>query len=587
MNGKIIHIKNHPYIFTAFLFLFCFIAFGTFNIQTVTAVNYIGAIILTISALYIIFSKKDRVHKTIKKESKKPIYILMGVLCVLVMLSVFAKVPRIEGIIEGRNSLVIFVFLMAAAFLYCIYLSIKKKWSYQRILFIIFCLGFIIHLYYNIRGDLYTVQNDIGSFKSDGSGHLGYIEYIYNHNFRLPQFDPREKWQYYHPPLHHICEALLLKVQTLCGVPFTTAIYNCQFPPLLYCMMTITISYRIFREIGLRKKALCVSFAIVTFCPAFVYMGGRMNNDIMSVMFMMACVLNTIKWYKNQNIRNILMIALCFGLGMLSKMSVWIVAPPIAVIFITVLVQKLRQKDFKSFRGLFSQMCVFLLIAAPMSFYWSIRNYVRFGVPIGYIPEAESMIADGASQYISQPILQRIFDFSPYQLKNPFTAVGVYKYSDYNEYNPIVGLLKSSSTGNGVGLFMEWAAHPLLWTTIILALISFIFMIIVLFKKKTMPVIWKWFFSVFYLFIIVSYYIFCFKYPNVCTEEIRYASPVIIIGAMFVGIAIQKIFNKNNKSSKLIRNGTIALSSVYCVLSFAYIAIYTSMIVCAMQFGYT
>ena len=69
-------------------------------------------------------------------------------------------------------------------------------------------------------------------------------------------------------------------------------------------------------------------------------MSGVVNNDLLSVVCMIFTLLFTARWYKNQSIRNILKIALTFGLGMLSKLSAWMVAVPVAVVFTTALVRK-------------------------------------------------------------------------------------------------------------------------------------------------------------------------------------------------------------------------------------------------------
>ena len=45
----------------------------------------------------------------------------------------------------------------------------------------------------------------------------------------------------------------------------------------------------------------------------------------------------------------------------------------------------------------------------------------------------------------------------------------------------------------------------------------------------------KIFIALIYAVFFVSYYIFCFQFPFVCTENIRYAVPLIILGAFFTG----------------------------------------------------
>ncbi|MGN0470518.1 MAG: ArnT family glycosyltransferase [Acutalibacteraceae bacterium] len=402
-------------------------------------------------------------------------------------------------------------------------------------------------------------------------GHIGYIQYIYD-NWNLPQFDPRTCWQYYHPPLHHIIEALFIHAQTAFGVSFVVAAQNCQFPTMLYCMFTIVTVYKILFELGIRKTALCVSSAVVAFTPALINMSGTMNNDMLSVMFVALSLLTAIQWYKNQRARNILKIALFFGLGMFTKLSVWIVAVPVAIIFIAALVQKIIAKDKKQFGRLFGQMCAFLGVAAPLSFYWSIRNLVRFGVPMGYIPDPQSQY-DAQLQIIENPIWQRLFDFNLSQFASPFTSNPLFGSGEnaYHEYNPLVALFKSASIGSGFGQSkMEYPAYFLLLTGIIAALVSFICMIAVLVKKNAMPLIWKLVFGVFYAAEMVSYYSFCIKYPYVCTEEIRYAVPVIFTGAVFIAFALKNVFTGKTNLTKIMRYAVMISVILFCAVAIIY-----------------
>ena len=572
-KSKIIPLLQHPYLVTFFLWLASLMITAVFWVDTVVGLNYISAFLFVGLAAFTITQKKKKIRKTVEPNNKnlnviQLLSIFAAVMYFYIMLRIFAIVPS-DGFLEGRNTFVIFSFLAAAVIFYIVLCSVKKKWCYQRVLITIFLLSFMIHLFYILYTDFAVRQFDLGTLFQP-HGHIGYAGYIYD-NWNLPQFDPTTYWQYYHPPLHHIIEALFLHAQTVFGVPLVIAAQNCQFPTLLYAMFTIVTVYKIFIELGIRKTALCVSTAIVALTPVLICMGGMMNNDMLSIMFVMLSLLAAIKWYKNQCAKNILKVALFFGLGMFTKLSAWIVAVPIAVIFITALVKKIIAKDKKQFGRLFGQMWAFLGVAAPLSFYWSIRNFVRFGVPIGYIPEPYAGTGD-KTQLITNPVWQRLFDFNLNQFSYPFTVSPISnENATYNEYNPLVALLKSASIGLGVDESdMLIPAYFMFWTGVLIAVVSFICMIAVLVKKHSMPVLWKAVFGLFYVAEMVSYYIFCIKYPYVCTEEIRYAVPVIFIGAMFIGIALKNVFTGKTKFLKIIRYITIISVILFCVMSLVY-----------------
>lgn len=573
-KNKIIPLLQHPYLVTFFLWFSALMTTAVFWADTVLAINYVSAILFVGIAAFTITQKKKKARRTIDPNNKnlnilQLLAIFAAIMYFYIMLRIFEIVPT-DGYLEARNVFVIFAFVAAAVIFYIVLCTVKKKWCYQRILIAMFLMSCMVHLFYILYTDFCVRQFDLGTlFKPNG--HIGYIGYIYD-NWNVPQFDPRTYWQYYHPPLHHIIEALFLHAQTVFGVPLVIAAQNCQFPTLLYAMFTIITVYKILIELGIRKTALCVSTAIVAFTPVLIVMGGIMNNDILSIMFMMLSLLAAMQWYKDQRAKKILKVALFFGLGMFTKLSAWIVAVPIAVIFITALVQKIIAKDKKQFGRLFGQMCAFLGIAAPLSFYWSIRNLVRFGVPIGYIPEPAVTSSTNKSQLITNSIWQRLFDFNPNQFAYPFTLNAITKEdATYNEYNPLVALLKSSSFGSGVNQDdMLIPAYFLLWINIIVAVVSFICMIAVLIKKHSMPALWKGVFGSFYVAEMVSYYVFCIKYPYVCTEEVRYAVPVIFIGAIFIGIALKNVFTGKTKLSKIMRYTIIISVALFCIMSLIY-----------------
>ena len=560
------NIKKHPYISVFIAWVFFFLTFGRFSTEGVLPINYISPIVFGASLIiiYLIYSEKTKS----KTENLNKIYIrfiLAVSVCVLYTLAAvyaFSKISY-DRYIEGRNPLVPFVFVVTAMLVTSIFISIRKKWSFEKAAVIIFGLGFAVHLLF-ILSNLFWTQLDLGSVNSDW-GHLGYIRQIYD-NFIPAQFDPRQKWQFYHPPLHYYIEALFLRLQTLSGLNIITASYNLQYPTLLYFLFTFITSKKIAEEFNLTKIPQLIVLLIMAFSPAFVMVSNYMNNDMLSVLFIMLCILHSIRWYKNRTLKNIITIALCFGFGMLTKLSVWMAAIPIAVLFIAALIENLKSKEFKSFWKLFRQMCVFLCVAAPLALYWSLRNLIRFGVPIGFIPQSME-----ASNYIHVPIMQRLFDFNPHQFD--ITAVASHTRDfGYNEYNPLVALIKSSSSDIcSAENFEKKFFHIdsiVLWIAIVLCTVSFVCMVYILIKKNTLPPVYKIMLSATYITILLSYYIFCIKYPDTCTEDIRYASPLIFIGAVFIALTVRQLQSFKGKISKILCTSIIVLTAAFCISSF-------------------
>ena len=136
-------------------------------------------------------------------------------------------------------------------------------------------------------------------------------------------------------------------------------------------------------------------------------------------------------------------------------------------------------------------MFSFLAVTAPLSLYWSLRNLIRFGVPLGYVPESNISI-----QYIPQDIITRLFDFRPYQLINPY--FNLIEYGDnFNEYNPLMALLKTSASEEGLIRFTfgEPAGYALLFSTLMTAACALVLMIYVMCKKIRLHPFGKYFWA--------------------------------------------------------------------------------------------
>lgn len=429
--------------------------------------------------------------------------------------------------------------LAAVAGIY-IYLGITDRLTTKNVILLIAASAFLIRLAYIMFFTIAEHQHDVAAL-GKGSGHIGYIEYLYA-NGHLPDYDVRETNQFYHSPFHHILAAVWVKFQVLMGISYESAFENIQILTLFYSTLCFIISYKIFRQLNLNGRGLIFAFAVAAFNPTFIIMSGSINNDILSITLFLGAVLNTLKWYKNRTFKNIIAIALCIGLGMFTKLSVWMVAPAVAFVFIFVFFKHL--KDFKKY---LLQFLVFGIICVPIGLFWSVRNLVRFGVPLTFVQK----LSEDSKQYIGNiGTTQRLFDFGLYQFENvgdQFTMYG----GKYNEFNPLVALFKTSAFDEMIDTKHYYAIAGfntiLFWAVVAVGLIGFAAMMYLFVKKiSELAVPTKIFIGLLYFVMLGSYYIFCFQFPHVCTENIRYAVPLIVIGAYFVGLAIQHLSAENS-----------------------------------------
>lgn len=491
-----------------------------------------------------------KLQKSELSLSKYPSFIIF---CVTVILTLF-----MVDIEKNITPLLLLAFVLTLL----IFILKYKNTTETKWVVVIFVLGYLLRLAYVLYTEYYVRQHDVGFF-GDVSGHAAYIEYYYNNFISLPDFDVRTIWQFYHPPLHHIVSAAFMHILNFLGVSYQNSQESLQMLTLFYSAITMLVSYKLFKEIGFKGKGLIIAFALVAFHPTFIVLSGSINNDPLSILFMLGALYYTVRWYSKSTYSNIIKIALCVGLGMFTKLSVWMVAPAIAFIFLYALIKNKNQLGFKKY---IMQFSTFGVVCVPIGMFWSVRNYLLFKVPFSYVP----LLSPDNYQYIGyHSASKRLFDFSLSQFKSVYDMWG----TPYYEYNPTVGLLKTS-------MFGEWinnADFPqitvvgvlLFWLGVAIAVLSVIGLVFAIIKRKDKSPVF-WFLILTGVVIFVMYYWFCLQYPFTCTQNIRYAAPLIPLSAMSIGYLYNKCKNKYIKVTTIITiiSFTIISVATYFLIGF-------------------
>ncbi|WP_295207422.1 hypothetical protein [Ruminococcus sp.] len=516
------NISNHPYLIAAFL-SFALAGFGCY-----------GQYYISGFSVYFVFALAEffyfrRLLKGLGDSAKN------HAACYLSFAgkSLFTLAATIYFVgYQSKAAFVCFVGVIAVLIAYVVLLNNDKKFVDRVTCLCLAAAGFVLRYSYVLETDIYTRQNDVWFFGEEG-GHAGYIEYLYN-NHALPNFDPTTLWQYYHPPLHHIICAVWLKFCTAFGIEYYMACEALQGLTLFYISAVVITFYKLLKLFDLKGKALTIPFGIGCMFPYLAIMSGGINNDPLMLCFTMGAIYCVIKWYREQTAKNIAKAALCIGFGMMTKVSVALIAPAVAIVFLIALFALF--KSGKKALNRLGQFCVFALISFPLGLWWSIRNYLRFGVKPNYVP----MLSEEADQFLGEfTTKQRFTDFGFYQFKKVFEQWGG---ESYKEHNPTIAFIKNSLFGEEIseshfpksGLIVP---NALFWVALILAVISFIAMFIVLVKKtKGANFVEKLLLCLVHLTILGSYYHFCAKYKFICTMNFRYIVPCMLIGLLNIGI---------------------------------------------------
>ncbi len=420
--------------------------------------------------------------------------------------------------------------------------------------------GFVLRLIYVLFTSVVERQNDAGTFVPNEGGHLGYIFYLYD-NGKLPDFNPLSFWQYYHPPLHHILAALWVKINTVIGVNIDNAVENIQFLGLFYSICTMYVADIIAKEASIKRKGRIYIVMLLCFYPYLIMMSGVVNNDVLVTLLVLMTIMYMQRWFYNSNWNNIIKLALCLGLATMTKLSALLLAPAMAFVFI----YKLMKDRNISIKDYLLQFAAFLGISVPIATWFQFRNFIKFNIPLGYVPN----LGDNSWQYLDMGAVRRLFDFSFSQFRIHYMIFD--SSSKDCTYNIFIALLKyaafneQSSKLEG-SVFGRVVAYTLLLTMAVLS----IFLCIEFFKliKKSITKVKDDSFAIdiFYLLnvacIMISYVSFCLKYKHICSMNIRYVIIAVII-IIIMGCKKMDMKDEQDRISGISKKVTV----LFCVLS--------------------
>ena len=519
-------LRRHPYLFTVLLCAIL-LPFGYADRANLDGgcFVYLGVVLGAVSIAAIWYY---RLGKDISG------CLILSACAVGVIFAVMFVLSRVQN---AAIAIAVIAPLIAAAA--AVFIRFSFKLDYTVIIALLILLGIAIRFVYVLYTGVGDRQHDMGYFNmtADG-GHAGYIDYWYLNGLKLPDFDVTTMVQYYHPPLHHWLMAGLLSILTALGVPYQTAAGATQMLPMLDSALTMIVGYRIFRLVGLKEKPLTAIMAALCLHPTFILFGGSYNNDMLLTLMMLSSIMWGIRWYLEPKARNIVPLALCVGLGMMAKLSGWMVAPAIAFVFLVILIKNIR----KPLRYI-GQYALFGVISIPLGLWWQVRNLITHGVPLSYVLP----LGENSGQYVGDiGIFQRLFSFGGGQLSSVYPAFDFYG-SGYNEFNPTIGLFKTAmfdecgSRISDVNYPQITVTAPILfWLSVILFTAAFVCFVVMMIRRSGMiSGVERAYFGLMFGVILVSYYMFCFTFPQTCTMNIRYAMPLIPLSLMGLGMFLQ------------------------------------------------
>lgn len=422
-------------------------------------------------------------------------------------------------------------------------LLLTRRLTASRAVWLLIVAGCVLRIGYVLYTGYDERQHDVWYLDS-GKGHMGYIRYMADH-LSLP--DTNRVWQFYHPPLHHAIAGLLLRGLTSLGVPLTGAAERLQLLTAFYSCAALVVCARLLQALRIRPGGRCVAMAGLCFHPTFLLLAGSLNNDTLLVLFSCGTLLYLIRWWQDPSLKHSLLMAVCLGLSMMAKTSGVLLAPAIALAFLL----KLYDCREQPVRPLVGRMCAFGAVSIPLGMWYPVRNLIRFGQPLFYVPG----IAD-TDQYVGDvPAVDRLFLIPLEQLSSP--------YQDWtNGYNIPLSALKTSLFGErdlGGGVW----AYLLLGAAAALGIWALAALLVSLIRRPDRGDRTNWLLLVAGGVTAFSYVVFCFAYPHICSQDFRYLTLLLPVGAAFLGRSFDR------RKSKGARGALVALTGLFCLSSAA------------------
>lgn len=441
----------------------------------------------------------------------------------------------------------------------------KNKRLPLIILICVFLLGFLIKFYYISYTETWMRQHDVISFGAE-EGHAAYIEYILN-NKSLPDFDPREKWAFFQPPLHHFVSAVSMAFSRNLGLSEKSVQENVQLLTFAYMCIVMIVSYFICKKLAIGKKSTLITMAIICVHPIFTLLSGSINNDALSLMLAVLSIYMAIMWYERQTIINTILLALFIGLSMMAKLTGALVAPGIGILMVMKIFEK--DKSLNSLKNYLVRLILFAVVVAPLGLWWSIRNIIKWHMPVNYIPPVGEQFPENIT------LTDRLFDMS---IRSPYVSL-ISNGDSYDEHNVFYALFKTSVFGeydySQYSRMLVVFAWILLIVSIMLALLSFIGTVTVIINLIGKTKVTEsgandnmvknagafTMLAITYFVYMAAYLSFALSYSNFSAQDFRYGAITIVIESIFLGKYLD--INKSKVQNVIV----MALTMIFFICS--------------------
>ena len=413
----------------------------------------------------------------------------------------------------------------------------KAGYNEKNILTAIIAISFLLHLLYIQLTPINIRQHDI-------SGIFAYMHKITSNGLNWNNFVPWNMYYYFHQPLLFLIQGHIFNIFSSIFTSSIIAKESLQYISLFFTTISIYYIILLIKKLDYKNSELYFIITLFAFNPIFILFSGFISDDVAVLFWGITCIYYLISWDKSNSNKDIIITALCFGLGTLTKLSVLLLVPAICYLFLYKLVKYKNKK-------IISQISIFIIIAVPLSLIWIIRNHLLFDMQFFNIPETSPQ----GQSFALLSTTDRLTNLS--MLFNPF--INAPSVSDPNIF---LALIKTE-------LFGEWDfrlsthlvsffATPLYILNLLIKITTFsLCFYYILNTKRNFDHI-HYFFIILYITVWGYGIHYSITYPYICSSNYRLFSLAIIPEIIILSYTARK---------KGIGNKVLIPSILYAALS--------------------
>lgn len=456
---------------------------------------------------------------------------------------------------------------------YGVVLILRRQFTWDRGIGLLLVMGCIMRIGYMLYTPCTTRGHDMFELDMNAYGKAGYLLRLVLEG-RLPESN---RLQLYQQPFFFILGAgCSLVVNVILGKSDMFALVDAaKLVSCLLSCLTMWVVRELFRELKITEKSSFYGMLLTVFTPVFYLTGGRVGEDAASLFFTVSVLLYTLYWEKKPGWKNTIVLAVLYGCGMMTKISIaipalytiWIFSKKVFWSRLPENKEKLSAKEYFNILkereniSLYIKMVIFGCISFPLGLWYSVRNYILFGQSLTYVlPQSESgPVYRGMVSLVKRLVLPDIKNL----LATPYANA-------LEDYNLFVYMIKTELFGEFTYEIAEWIPMGLLFMNLLISVAVVAYAILLIKKRRECGNAWTivgWL-LLFSCFVVNSY----MSYPFSCTMDYRYYSVLTVCKALLLGKLLDGVALRTELED-LLKQGlknTCILFSLFSVLMYGW-----------------